>query len=31
MVELVHAVEQRGSFFSPDDVAARYEALTSER
>jgi len=31
MVELVHAVEQRGSFLSPDDVAARYAALTSER
>lgn len=29
MVELVHAVEERGTFFSPDDIAARYAALTS--
>ncbi|GAA1220567.1 2-dehydropantoate 2-reductase [Rhodoglobus aureus] len=30
MVELVHAVEDSGTFFSPDDVAARYAALTSD-
>ncbi|WP_010205130.1 ketopantoate reductase family protein [Salinibacterium sp. PAMC 21357] len=28
MVELVHAVEKSGEFFSPDDVAARFDALT---
>ncbi|MGV8850976.1 MAG: ketopantoate reductase family protein [Rhodoglobus sp.] len=30
MVELVHSVEERGSFFSPDEVAARYTALTRD-
>jgi 2-dehydropantoate 2-reductase len=28
MMELVHAVEDNGTFFTPDEVAARYAALT---
>ncbi|EPR76009.1 2-dehydropantoate 2-reductase [Leifsonia rubra CMS 76R] len=31
MVELVHSVESSGTFFSPDDVAIRYAALTRDR
>lgn len=30
LVELVHAVEERGAFFTPHEVAARYTALTRD-